>query len=42
MIRLVSEEKITETIERPQAICVVSNMPTAVAADHDAKSTAKK
>src|ERR1700755_3245508 len=28
-IRLVAEERLTQTIERPKAICVISNLPTA-------------
>lgn len=32
IIRFVSEERLTQTIERPKAICVISNMPTALEA----------
>ncbi len=28
IIRFVSEERLTQTIERPQAICVIGGMPT--------------
>jgi hypothetical protein len=31
VVRLVSEERIIQTIERPQAICVISNLPTQLA-----------
>jgi hypothetical protein len=40
VIRLLSETRLTQTIERPQAICVISKLPTAAAAE--SKSTAKK
>jgi len=29
IIRFVSEERLTQTIERPQAICVIKGLPTA-------------
>lgn len=28
VVRLVSEERLTQTIERPKSICVISNLPT--------------
>ena len=33
VVRLVSEERLTQTIERPQAICLISAMPTALEAE---------
>jgi hypothetical protein len=32
VIRFVAEERLTQTIERPQAICVISNLPTTLTA----------
>jgi hypothetical protein len=40
VVRYLGEERITQTIERPQAICVVSKLPIAAAAD--VKAPAKK
>ena len=40
LVRLVSEERRTQTIERPQAICVIGNMPTTLEAE--GKAPAKK
>ncbi len=43
VIRFVAEERITQTIERPPAICVISNLPVALAAEAEtAKTTTKK
>jgi hypothetical protein len=28
VIRFVSEERLTQTIERPQAICLITGLPT--------------
>jgi hypothetical protein len=38
VIRFVAEERLTQTIERPQAICLISALPIAAAA----KTTARK
>jgi hypothetical protein len=40
IVRFLSEERITQTIERPQAICKITGLPTA--APTATKSTARK
>jgi len=40
IVRLLSEERLTQTIERPQAICKITGLPTA--APTAIKSTARK
>jgi HK97 family phage major capsid protein len=44
IIRFVGEERITQTIERPKAICLITSLPVALDAAEDAssKSTSKK
>lgn len=46
IVRFVAEERLTQTIERPQAICVITNMPTTDVGGpvgvRAAKPTAKK
>jgi hypothetical protein len=32
VVRHLAEERLTQTIERPEAICVISNLPTAAPA----------
>ena len=41
MVRFLAEETITQTIERPAAICVISNMPTTLDVTATSKSTRK-
>ena len=41
IVRFVSEERLTQTIERPQAICLIKNLPTQLEAE-SAKPAAKK
>jgi hypothetical protein len=40
IIRFVAEERLTQTIERPQAICKITGLPTA--APQVAKTSARK
>jgi HK97 family phage major capsid protein len=42
IIRFVSEERLTQTIERPQAICVIKNLPTAAPTAAETKSSGRK
>ena len=42
VVRLLSEERITQTIERPQAICKITGLPTAAPSVAETKSTARK
>ena len=43
IIRFVSEERLTQTIERPKAICVISGLPTTLdATATETKAAAKK
>jgi len=42
IIRFVSEERLTQTIERPQAICKITGLPTAAPSLAETKSTAKR
>jgi hypothetical protein len=45
VVRLLAEERLTQTIERPQAICVIKNMPTTLdvtTTDAKAAPAAKK
>ena len=42
IVRFVSEERLTQTIERPQAICVISSLPTAAPTETTARTTTKK
>jgi len=37
-----SEERITQTIERPQSICKITGLPTAAPTEAPAKSTGRK
>jgi HK97 family phage major capsid protein len=37
IVRHVAEERLTQTIERPEAICVISKLPIALAASHGKK-----
>ena len=41
VVRLLSEERITQTIERPQSICKITGLPTAVPTQAPAKSTGR-
>lgn len=41
IVRLVSEERLTQTIERPQAICKISGMPTVAALEGEAETPTK-
>jgi HK97 family phage major capsid protein len=42
IVRFVSEERITQTIERPHAICKISNLPTVAALEGDADTSSSK
>jgi hypothetical protein len=42
VIRFLTEEQLTQTIERPQAICVISKLPLVAAAETPAKTTSRK
>jgi hypothetical protein len=42
VVRLLSEERITQTIERPQSICKITGLPTAAPTEAPAKSTGRK
>jgi hypothetical protein len=42
VIRFLTEERLTQTIERPQAICVISKLPLVAAAETPAKTTSRK
>jgi HK97 family phage major capsid protein len=42
LIRFVSEERLMQTIERPQAICKITGLPTAAPSLAETKSTAKR
>jgi HK97 family phage major capsid protein len=42
VIRFLAEERLTQTIERPQAICVISKLPLVAAAETPAKTTSRK
>jgi HK97 family phage major capsid protein len=42
IVRFVSEERLTQTIERPAAICKITGLPTAAPAAGETKTTAKK
>lgn len=41
IVRFVSEERITQTVERPQAICKITNMPTSADEAEATKSKSK-
>jgi hypothetical protein len=42
IIRLVSEERLTQTVERPQAICIVKGLPTSAPTEAEAEAETKK
>jgi len=42
VVRLLSEERITQTIERPQAICKITGLPTAAPTATETKSSGRK
>jgi hypothetical protein len=42
VVRFVSETRLTQTIERPQAICKITGLPTAAPTVTETKSTGKK
>ena len=44
VIRLLSEERLTQTIERPQAICMIKSLPTTldVTSTTTTKASAKR
>jgi HK97 family phage major capsid protein len=42
IVPFVSEERLTQTIERPQAICKITGLPTAAPSLAETKTTAKK
>jgi hypothetical protein len=42
VIRFVAEERLTQTVERPAAICQITGLPTAAPAAEETKTTAKK